>query len=91
MLRGLPYAGQDEYDGTDVATGEMVLPDFQFQQVHRIKFTVTLTPAAGGNPIVQRQDSFLFECFGEIGRATSAIGETNDDFTTASELRRRGM
>jgi hypothetical protein len=91
MLRGLPYAGQDEYDGTDVATGQMILPDFTFQQAHRVRFVVTLTPAAGGNPVVQRQDSFLFECFGEIARATSAVGETNDDFTTASELRRLGM
>ena len=91
MLRGLPYAGQDEYDGTDVATGQMVLPDFSFQQAHRVRFVVTLTPAAGGNPVVQRQDSFLFECFGEIARATSAVGETNDNFTTASELRRLGM
>jgi hypothetical protein len=91
MLRGVPYAGQDEYDGTDVATGQMVLPDFTFQQAHRVRFVVTLTPSAGGNPVVQRQDSFLFECFGEIARATSAVGETNDDFTTASELRRLGM
>jgi hypothetical protein len=92
MLRGIPYAGQDEYDGTDVATGQLVLPDFTFQQAHRVEFVVTLTPSAGtSNPIVQRQDSFLFECFGEVGRATSAIGETNDDFTTASELRRLGM
>src|SRR5215472_9177008 len=75
MLRGIPYAGQDEYDGADDATGQMVLPDFTFQQVHRVRFVVTVTPAAGGSAVVQRQASFLFECFGEVGRATSVIGE----------------
>jgi hypothetical protein len=32
----------------------------------------------------------MFECFGEIARATSQPNETNDDFTTAAELRRFG-
>jgi hypothetical protein len=32
--------------------------------------------------------SFWFECFGEIGRATSRANEPASDFTTAEELRR---
>jgi hypothetical protein len=90
-LEGEPYAGQDEYQGTDDATGQLILPDYTFTQAHRIRFVVTLTPAAGGNPIVTRQVSFMFECFGEIGRATSQTGETNDNFTTAIDYRRLGM
>jgi hypothetical protein len=89
MIRGLQYAGQDTYQGTDAATGQLVVPDFTFQQAHRIEFVVTTVPAAGEN-VVTRQDSFLFECFGEVARATSETNETNDDFTTASELRRLG-
>ena len=89
MIRGLQYAGQDTYQGTDAATGQLVLPDFTFTQAHRIEFVVTTVPAAGEN-IVTRQDSYLFECFGEVARATSETNETNDDFTTASELRRFG-
>jgi hypothetical protein len=89
MIRGLQYAGQDTYQGTDAATGQLLLPDFTFTQAHRIEFVVTTVPAAGEN-IVTRQDSFLFECFGEVARATSQPNETNDDFTTASELRRFG-
>ena len=34
------------------------------------------------------QISFLFECFGEVARATSQPNETNQDFTTAAEVRR---
>jgi hypothetical protein len=98
-LDGLPYAGQDEYDGTDDATGELILPDFEFTQAHRVRFTVIATPAAGGNPFVTRQVSFLFECFGEVGRAESpSVMETDagaavidPNFTTAAELRRLGM
>jgi hypothetical protein len=89
MIRGLPYAGQDTYQGTDAATGQLLLPDFTFTQAHRIEFVVTTVPAAGEN-VVTRQDSYLFECFGEVARATSVTNETNDDFTTASELRRFG-
>jgi hypothetical protein len=90
LVQGLPYAATDQYDGEDVDTGQLVLPDFTFTQAHRLRFTVTTTLSAGGNPVVHKQDSFLFECFGEIGRATSAAGESNDDFTTAAEIRRLG-
>jgi hypothetical protein len=90
MIRGLQYAGQDTYQGSDAATGQLVLPDFTFTQAHRIEFVVTTVPAAGEN-VVTRQDSYLFECFGEVARATSEMNETSDDFTTASELRRFGM
>ncbi|MGH7296627.1 MAG: hypothetical protein ACRELB_16935 [Polyangiaceae bacterium] len=87
-LRGItPYDGQDTYVGTDVATGQLVLPAYTFTQAHRLKFTVTATPSAGA-PIVTRQDSYVSECFGEVARATATPGETNDDFTTASEVRR---
>jgi hypothetical protein len=99
MLAGLPYAGQDEYDGTDDATGELLLPDFKLTQAHRIRFTVIATPAVGTGPIVTRQVSFLFECFGEVGRAKSqsvmegdaGAAAINPNFTTAAEIRRLGM
>jgi hypothetical protein len=52
---------------------------------------VTTTFSAGGAPQINRQVSFLSECFGEVGRASSQPGETNDNFTTAAEQRRLGM
>jgi hypothetical protein len=87
MLRGLPYAGNDTYDVTDVAVGQMLLHDYTFTQVHRVKSTVTAAPSVG-EAAVTRQDSYLFECFGEVVRATGRTGETNDNFTTAAEVRR---
>ena len=51
---------------------------------------LTIEPAVGASdhpPAV----GFLFECFGEVARATSLDGETKDDFTTTSELRRLGF
>jgi hypothetical protein len=88
-VRGLAYAGTDTYAVADVATGAAILHDYTFTQVHRVKSTVTSVPAVG-ETVVTRQDSFLFECFGEVIRATARAGETNDDFTTAAELRRLG-
>jgi hypothetical protein len=87
MLKGLPYAGTDTYDVSDVAVGQMNLHDYTFTQVHRVRTTVTVAPSAGMSAVT-RQDSFMFECFGEIVRATSKVGETKDDFTTAAEVRR---
>lgn len=89
-LRGLPYAGMDTYASSVVASGQIVLPSLTFTQAMRVSTAVTVSPAAGA-PLVRRQSSFVFECFGEVARATSQDGETNDDFTTAAELRRFGI
>jgi hypothetical protein len=86
-LHGLPYAGTDTYAVADDAIGEMSLHDYLFTQVHRIRTTVTVSPSAGAAATTQ-QVGFLFECFGEIVRATSKVGETGDNFTTAAEVRR---
>ena len=89
-LRGQPYAGKDTYQITVDATGELTLPDYTFQQVLRVRTVVTVEPSAG-QVTTQRQTSFVFECFGEVARATSQANEPNDDFTTTSELRRLGL
>ncbi|MCK6545063.1 hypothetical protein L6R52_04290 [Myxococcota bacterium] len=90
VFRGLPYAGRDTYEVRVDAAGLIALPDLSFTQAHRVRTTVTIEPAAGVTS-VQRQVSFLFECFGEVARATSRLNETNDDFTTATEIRRLGL
>ncbi len=89
-LRGLPYAGKDTYEVEDVELGQLVLHDYTFQQVHRLRTKVTVAPAAGAST-VQRQVSFIAECFGEVTRVTSAANEPNPDFGTATELRRLGQ
>jgi hypothetical protein len=89
-LRGLPYAGQDRYDVKVDGAGTLTLPSITFTQAMRVRTTLTAMPSAGA-PVTTKQVSFLFECFGEVARATSQNNEPNDDFTTASEVRRLGL
>jgi hypothetical protein len=90
VFQGLPYAGRDTYEVKVDAAGEVVLSDLTAQQALRVKTKVTVAPSAG-IVTVTRQTSFLFECIGELVRATSKPGEENEDFTTAAELRRLGL
>ena len=83
-----PYAGTGHLPGTDDATGQLILPDFTFTQAHRVAHRRHDGRPSAGENVVTRQVSFLFECFGEVARATSQPNETNDDFTTAAEVRR---
>ena len=89
-LRGLPYAGRDTYQVSVDQSGQLELPDVTFTQALRARTQVTLEPVAGPT-VTRRQVSWLFECFGEVARAVSLDGETSDDFTTTSELRRLGF
>lgn len=90
VIKGLPYAGTDTYEVKDDATGELLLHDFTFTQVHRLRTKVTLAPSAGASQVT-RQVQFMFECFGEVVRATANTDEMEENFTTAAELRRLGQ
>ena len=89
-FRGLPYAGRDTYEVKIDAAGEVSLPDFTVTQALRVKTKVTISPAAG-QVTTQRQTSFLFECLGEVVRATSKLEEPDENFNVATELRRLGL
>lgn len=89
-LRGLPYAGRDTYEVKVDAAGELRLPDFVLTQALRVRTFVRIVPAAG-QETTQRQTSFLFECLGEVARATSKPNEPDEGFTVATELRRLGL
>jgi len=90
-LRGQPYAGKDTYDVVVDGRGKLVLPDYTFTDVLRVRTTVKVEASAGPPVTVQRQTSFVFECFGEVARATSQPNEAQTDFTNAAELRRLGL
>jgi len=90
QLRGLPYAGKDTYRIEVVDAGLLMLPDLTFTQALRVRTEVTAQPVAGAT-VSRRQQSWLFECFGEVQRATSQDGESNPDFTVAAQLRRLGL
>jgi hypothetical protein len=89
-VRGLAYAGKDTYETQVDGLGELRLPDLTFQQALRVRTRVILQPAVGAT-VITRQTSFLFECFGEVARATSVQNEENEKFTTAAEVRRLGL
>ena len=90
MALGLPYAGQDTYTVEVDATGTLELFDYTFEQVHRVKLHVVQDFAVGTSQST-RQSQFLFECFGEVARATSNDGEAKENFTKAAEVRRLGQ
>lgn len=85
-LRGVTYSGTDTYRVEVPAVGEMQLPDFGFEQVHRVDTQVTVE--APGGTVQRRQVSFIAECFGEVARATSPDGVTKQNFDEAKEVRR---
>jgi hypothetical protein len=89
-LNGLPYIGTDTYEVRVDGAGRMRLPGFELSQVLRVRMHVTVSPSAGA-AVHKRQVSFVSECFGEVARATSVLGETTDDFTQAAEVRRLGL
>ncbi len=90
-LDGLPYVGTDTYDVEVDAVGTLALPHLAFEQVHRVRTRVEVAPAVGGITLTRRQVSLVFECFGEVGRATSRDDEPQTDFSTAAELRRLSL
>lgn len=90
FLRGLPYAGKDTYDVKVDGAGELGLPDFVITQALRVRTNLTIAPAAG-QVTTQKQVGFIFECLGEVARATSKLNETEENFAVASELRRLGL
>lgn len=89
-LRGLPFASRDTYEVKVDGAGEIGLPDFVLTQALRVRTNVTISPAAG-QLTTQRQVGFIFECLGEVARATSKLNEPDENFTVASELRRLGL
>lgn len=89
-LYGLPYAGKDTYEFSVDGIGELALRDLTFTQALRVRTKTTVSPAVG-KAVSKRQVSFMFECFGEVARATSRNDETAEDFTKAVEVRRLGL
>jgi hypothetical protein len=87
---GLPFFGRDTYSMNVDTAGELDLPDVSFTQALRVRTNLVVQPSAGAS-ITRKQVGWVFECFGEVARATSQNGETADDFTISTELRRLGF
>ncbi|RMH44353.1 MAG: hypothetical protein D6689_02670, partial [Deltaproteobacteria bacterium] len=70
-IDGVPYSGTDTYAIDVDARGALALPHLSFADALRVRTRVTVAPAVGGVTVTRRQVSLLFECFGEVARATS--------------------
>jgi hypothetical protein len=90
VFDGLPWNETDSYTFDVEASGTLELPELTFTQALAVHSQVISTPAVGEASSV-RQVSFLFQCFGEVARATSQLNEPNDDFTIAAEVRRLSL
>ena len=89
-LNGAPWAQVDTYAITVDSAGTLTLPDLTFQTALRVR-TDIVSQGPIGAPVGRRLVSYLFECYGEVARATSNLDEPAPNFTTASEIRRLGL
>ncbi len=90
MYHGIPFASSDTYAVSVDAAGRLELPDLTVTQALRVRTQVTIVPVAGLTT-TQRQVSMMFECLGEVARAVSQSNESQQDFQTASEVRRLAL
>ncbi len=88
VVRDLPYSASEHYEFEVDASGQLWLPDIQFQQVLRVRTSLTIDMALG-NPIYREQVQYLFECFGEVARLVGPDREIvdGDEFEPGEEVR----
>jgi hypothetical protein len=82
---GVLVAYSEKWDARVDAKGELVTPfgTFDVQRVRTI-----LTRTVGVSVTVTRSFAFVTECYGTIATVTSKPNETQEEFTTAAEIRR---
>ena len=90
-LDGLPYVGTDRYQFAALGAGSLGIPGVEFAPAIRLSTAVSIAPAVGGEVVVSRQDSFIFECFGEVVRTVSRSNETDRDYSEADLLVRLAL
>jgi hypothetical protein len=90
VVRGMPYAARETHEVSVAAAGEVALPDLFVTHALQVRLDVKTVPMVG-TPTNRRRALFLFECLGEVARATSREGEPDGDFRRASEIRRLAL
>lgn len=88
VINGLPFVGTDRFEIAVVAAGRADLPYVRFSPVLYVASTLTRTASPGGARAVKQTASYLYECFGEVVRAESALNDPARAFTQAALLRR---
>ena len=90
LLDGLAWTRTDTYQFSVDAVGIVELPDFTFTQVLRLRTVANVANEIGGTTVT-RSMQLLTQCYGEVYLATSQPNEMNDDFSSASEVRRLSL
>jgi hypothetical protein len=90
-IDGLPFIGSDTFEVDVSGTGQLELPDVDFDPVLRVRTSLTRAPSAGSPVISTRTIDFLFQCFGEIAHAESEPNDPDPDFTTAALVERYAL
>ncbi|HVY47471.1 MAG TPA: hypothetical protein VHB21_16395, partial [Minicystis sp.] len=85
FAQGVYSAYTENYSNSVDASGTLEAPFGTFD-VLRVK--TTLTRVVGGIPTVVRSFGFAAECFGTVATVVSQNDETEDEFSSAAELKR---
>jgi hypothetical protein len=88
VVSNLPFVGTDRVEVEVTGSGRVDVPYVRFSPALRVRTRAVRTPSSGSPVVTRRTTIFLFECFGEVVHAESAIDEPDADFTTAAYLRR---
>jgi hypothetical protein len=87
-IDGLPFIGSDTFAVDVSGTGQLELPDIDFDPVLRVQTQLTRVPSTGTPVISTRTTDLLFQCFGTIAHVESEPDEPDPDFTTAALVER---
>jgi hypothetical protein len=89
-LNGQPFASTDTYRVSVDGPGVGDLPYLKFP--HTLRVRVDLTQAVPAGVQVSRIEYLYYhECYGELGRMVSNLGETDPSFSVAAEFRRLAL
>ncbi len=95
VLQGASQAGREEYRFTVDRAGTVILPNFTFTSVVRIRLdlTQTLVISRGSNTLHSVQYFYFTECVGELARIVSATTPAGPSLPLreANEFRRLGL
>ncbi|MFH1438195.1 MAG: hypothetical protein ABIJ56_20970 [Pseudomonadota bacterium] len=86
LLEGGPYTSEDTYEVEVIDVGTVDLGYMEMKQTLTVRIT-TVQRFPGGTSRASLQVVWLHECYGEIVRVRSLDGETDPEFTEASEVR----
>jgi hypothetical protein len=90
VFDGLPFASTDTWRLSVDRRGTVVLPYLSLENSLRLKVELVQS-LPGGQTLHRFQYLYLHECWGELARVVSEVGELSPEFTSAAEFRRLAL